>query len=559
MAKTTKPKAPAVPKGAHIDRNHRYSIDFGEKYIRVIAVNGAGVIVKAGKVEAPPMPETPDQAYTTALSKAVKQAKRAARVPRSINLPCVLVTGGPNIIIHRFVWPDMPATALRSNAITEIAAFLPEDSDTFIISQRIVNRHVGTEGTIPKLDVVVAAIPSGVAKAIDAAVRRAGFVPVRLDVHENARGKLTQTSRILPEPDSERLSPASFALLDINSERKNITLYLNGVFYSNRYFASFMHESDLPAMPPAPIEDAFDHESMKNAAGTPAAPVNVEALANEVVSIIDYIQYRERGSKIECILLYGDENVAPNIVQVFAENTDIPVYKTSQWLKPGLFNKKTAKAETLGYLDAYGASVGIAAGSGLPPKLAADIDLKPVRKKNPAAQLLPPVACALVVLAGLAAFGINFQRSQLNEKQKLVTALERELSVFTVTDADVAAIGREIENIKTEIENITASADDLFDFFLAYPRAGAVLPPIYALESGTQRLGGVSVSNGQVSVSGKVSDLKKLADNIVKLRGNDLFSDASLKSAKAYETDTYSGAAVDFNLSIELRLGSGVR
>ena len=524
----------AVAKRKNIERSHKYSIDFGEKTINIVGLDGAGGVVKSATVDAPQAPEKPDAAYTQALAKAVKKAKRAAKIPRSTGLPCVIITGGPHVIIRRFTWPEMPDAALRSNAVNEITSFLPDEAGNYTISHRVVNRQVSTENSIARIDVLVAAIPTANAKAVTDAATKAGFAPARLDVHENARNKIARTVRMQPKPDEERLEPASVAILDINGPRVNISLYLHGMFYSNRYFAANAQEN----------EAAVDEEPGE---AREAAPIDTDALANEVASIIDYIQYRERGSEIECILIYGDDDAIPTLYQSLTDNMDIPIFKTGQWLRTGYCRDHR-------YLDAFGAAISSAYGSNLPPRLAADLDLRPPKRKNALTQLLPPVACTLAVLGIALYFGITIPNNNLADLRATGRDLDRQLSGYPLTSADLAVLSNSITSMRTQIGEVE-------NFYKEWPGALDLLPVMNGFQNGGRYFQSFSVSGDSASANGQSADFDDFSDLLYKMRANNYFSSVRGNSAVASSADGEQAAndRTAFSFTIGIRAGTGAR
>ncbi len=130
-------------------------------------------------------------------------------------------------------------------------------------------------------------------------------------------------------------------------------------------------------------------------------------------------------------------------------------------------------------------------------------------------------------------------------------------TVDAITQADVDVLTNEIALISARL-----LAGE--HFYLEYPQASAVLPPIFALETDGHVINNISVSGGNVSLNGQSSDFENLADDVVELRDNDLFTHANVGSASSYQqTDelfTYRNeTVVDFDISMNLQAGTGVR
>jgi Tfp pilus assembly PilM family ATPase len=530
----------------------RYSIEINNAFVKIIKTNRAGVIVKAATVKVSGLPEQRDKAYVTALSRFIKKAVRDARITWGIGIPCVLVTGGPHVVIRRFTWPEMDQAALRINAQAEIAPFLPDEAASYSIGYRILRKAAKTETTLaPTLDVMVAAIPTDIASALYGAVSKAGFAPMRLDIIENAQGKLTRVCRVKPEPDEDRISPASYAVLDIGGPQLNMSLFLDGVYYSSRFFSLEASVPEAEEKEPLPeILRDLDIDEEK-----PAESFDVDGLANEISSVIDYLQYKERNSKLECILLYGDDEKIPNLHGSLSETLEIPVYKADEWLKTGLI--KTKKRESvLPYLNTYGAALPAFSGTAR-QKLGGDMDLRAARKPNPLAQVLIPVACTLAALAVAVFVGIMIPYGMLEDLKRQDERLDAELARYTVTEAQLAALTEEITYIT---ECIAAEAE----FHTLYPNMSQVLPVIFGLDDYDLAFGSISVSGGSVSLSGVTDDFYQLADDIVALRDNALFTESVVNSASSssiaeLESLIRNEYDTSFSASLQLTVGAGVK
>ncbi|MCL2665981.1 MAG: pilus assembly protein PilM, partial [Defluviitaleaceae bacterium] len=366
----------------------RFCIDISDNKVSLIKTNKSGRIVKAATAELPEIPETINDAYTSAVTRAIKKAARKARIPKSFGMPCVMVTGGPNVVVRHFVWPDMTAEAFRSNLETEIAPYLPDDSGEYTIGYRISKRNDPNGSLSAAVDVLAAAVPLDLSNSYVKAAKKAGYKVQRIDLRENARNKLVGAS-----PLTNKFS--SYAILDISSRQINMAVYLEGVFYSNRYFAPIKNDVS---------NEQHDDDGLWQDAATDSVSALESAtdmLVNEVSSIINYLQYRERGSNVECILLYGDENIMPHIMQSLAENLEMPVYKTEEWIK---------QSDKYEFMDAYGALL-LPSGTSVYKK--SDINLKAYKKPGAGRQMLVPAICMFIILCALNTVGIVIPRAEL--------------------------------------------------------------------------------------------------------------------------------------------------
>jgi Tfp pilus assembly PilM family ATPase len=536
------PITPAKP-----ERNCRYSIEVNDSVVRVIKLNGAGVIINAASVPVEGLPEAIDKEYVKALSRIVKKASRAAKVPIGFGIRCVVVTGGPRAIIRRFTWPEMNNAALKLNAVQEITPFLPGDPADFTVHHRILRKVEQTDMAVPTVDIIVAAIPTEWVRAVAAAVRSAGFYIKHLDVRENARGKLllnyrgnvlienSSTEGIPEDMFEEKLSssdalssPGSYAVLDIINPQINISLYIDGMFYSNRYFTT-------------PVKDG--------------EPFDTDGLANEISSIIDYMQYRERGSGIQCIFLMGEESQLPGITQSLTDNLEVPLLSVNSLVKNTLVRKKKkGSIDFIRYLDAFGAMLPPSAGMEAKRFAGRELNLVPVKKPNPAVRAAISFACAVLVLVALVFAGVMIPLT-IHDSLKIEEArLKAESSRYIITSDDVA-------NLTNENALLTARLQTAENFYLEYPQASAVLPAVFALGTDGHVINSISVSEGTVMISGQTPDFDSLADDVVELRDNRLFSYASVENASSrLNSEAFfsrNDASVEFNISMDLLTGTG--
>ena len=340
------------PKGIAIHRSERVCIDISDNIVSVIKLDPQGVMIKAGSAKAPVLPTVPDDAYVTDLSEAIKKAAWAAKVSvgfggfggfSGLSASCVVVTSMPDMTIQRFRWPDMPTDALINIAREEMAPFLPRSKSNYHIGCEILGREVDDSGQ-PMLEVLVAAMPEEHAVAVDTACRWANFKPKRIDIRENARGRLVQ-HWCAP---IEGVLPSTYAILDAGPGHANIAFYHKGVFHSNRYFAPELVK----------LEEVQDFESLMSvkAGGIDnnenAMHYDTGKLSEEITSAINHFHRLTHDDKISCVLLMDDENI-PGIEERLRADVDVLVLKPSQWVKPGIKRPNLRRIEQDSFLDAF--------------------------------------------------------------------------------------------------------------------------------------------------------------------------------------------------------------
>ncbi len=183
----------------------RYGIEITQNAVKVIMAGRSGVIKKAAAVKLTDLPDQIDKTYVAAITRAIKKASREAKIARGIGMPCVLVTGGPHIVMRRFTWPELTPAAMRVNAQSEIISYLPGEASSYTVGYRILRKTTASEGSaFFTYDVLVSAIPTQISSALCEAARKAGFSPVRLDVKENAQGKLTRAFSMIFTPERSK-------------------------------------------------------------------------------------------------------------------------------------------------------------------------------------------------------------------------------------------------------------------------------------------------------------------------------------------------------------------
>lgn len=538
-----------MPKKSHAAK---ISIDVGERSVKVVKINSNGIIVRAGSAEMEPVPDgATGKEYLDRVSAAIAGAAKAARVRRG---SCVLVTGGPHIIVRRFLWPEMPPDALKANAESEIVPYLPGEGEQFQISYRILNREVTvspeTGNQIARLYILVAAMTKNTAVLLRLAARRAGFSPKRIDVRENAREKLTDNKWLWMEYKLRAgkgafMPSGSFIIMDVADALINVTVFIDNVFYANRYFSSNLGAQVLAG---AAIGGygATDGDTSGFA----------YALTAEISSIIDYVHYQERGSTIGGVMLFGSEEAVPGLVENLEEHLDIPVVKDLKQFDGIILSKKLVKrgkTRTSHFMDAYGAAL-------IPDaKRRDDLNLRSEKKNRRVIfRRVLAVASLILVLSGLITAAMYYPYAQIIRLESEERYLEAELARYTVAEAD-------LQTLRSDIDNMRRIADDISVFYYTYPSAAKTLRSLYDSLPADAGIHDVTVLDGVVSVRGTAASLAVTAQYIEALRDDGLFGDDIAHSVGNIPRNgegsrlgfdvrpiekTYESGAVDFELTL---------
>ena len=524
-----------------------YGIDITENAVRVVKSTAKGVITRSGEAEFYTEHEPGTKEYVADLAYAIKMACRIARVSGGIGTSCAVVAGGPEVVVRRFTWPEMPPLALQENARMEFAPFLPGEASEFSIGFEMVKRHVSEETSAVNVDVIVAALPKTMVDAIDQAVRKAGLRASRIDVRENSRIHLIDRCCIVDEGSA----PESYAILDFSQNRANLGLYLNGVFYSNRYFVATtpIEEGEDPSYDPyAQFDEPEEGEEPKEK--VVSYRYDPVTLANEIVSIIDYMRYRERDASLECIFLIGEDQV-PGIEDSLEDSLDIPVFTTYQWLINGITGRKCGQASfhIAPYLDAYGAS--------LPrtnPKQCLHLagSIKPsVLKKTVLPLLIPGIAVAAIVGVTIA-----IMTPQVNRLERELAEIEDHMARHPVTLAEFNEMQQRVNMSTTQINNIV-------EFYTEWPHAHDIMPFFFSntVEGRLQRhltLLGFSIEGGEGNITGNAIDFVHLADAVDAILSHQWIHSAIIDGAADPSREDFNFANVEFDIPIELERGVGL-
>ena len=476
----------------------KISIDVSGRAVRIIQTNGSGKIVRAGSA---PIPETTVEDREFALRDAVKAAAASARIKGG---KCVLLTGGPDIITQQFMLPEMPADALRENIFTEMTQYLSAETEKFTIDFRVTGQTEQPGGKAKKtgknLAIFAAAFERTAAESMMRAVSKAGFTPERVDIRENARDKLMALKDKIHDFDPQ----ASFAVLDVSDYPANIMIFVNGRFYVSRYFEATLNT------------ETADGET---------ATFDFDSLSAEIASIIDYIQYRERDSKIEDILIFGNKQSLPAIHEKLGENLEIPILDAVDVISgfvAGTIDDVVEKGAAY-YLDAFAASINGKS------KLSTDLNLKRQKKERRAStKAIMTIVFALLISGGAVAAGIYFPYTKIAALKEEEALLTRELANYPV--ADLLA---QITGLENEINIITTLTSEYQEFYAVSPNASLILDAIYSTAPRNMEISHIAAIKGSITITGTAPSEKILANYMDELMSDslDLFDGANLKSA----------------------------
>lgn len=441
-----------------------YSIEVGVNSVKVIRTDVRGRIVSTGTATLTGDPVWADKPWIDRLSQAVRDAARDARVPKGSGFACSVVAGGANVIVQRFLWPELNHQAMLENAKHEISSYLPGTQSQFVVGAEVLGRIETEEAT--SIDVFVAAMHKDMATAISTAVTWAGFKVVNLDVKENVRIRLIDKYCVI-----DGGAPKSFGILDLCSDHPNITLYLDGHFYSTHYFGAGVNETSEGSTIDE-IETLMGSLE-KGPAKETGAEFNVEAVLNEITFVADFIKYQERGSNLQCIMVMG--KTQSGFTERLSAGLDIPVYAQSQWMKSGVI--EDVKGDPGVFLDAYA--------SGIPSAVIGTqhmMDLKTaVVAKNPGRRLFMIASGIVILMLAVLAVGLFIPFMQIQRLQAEYDALDEEETLVQLLIATTPNEPR-IAYRRERVEFYTTRLMGIYGFYTEFAQAAVVVPIIFEAE-----------------------------------------------------------------------------
>jgi Tfp pilus assembly PilM family ATPase len=542
-------------------------VDIGEQSVNVIKTNRGLAVLRAGTADYPQrLPEISDPTYRAQLAATIVKAAQRAGVRGG---KCVVSVGGPQIITHIFTWPDMPDAALKFNAETEMAQYLPSGVEGFNIDYRILRRALAPkEGGKPGklVTVMVAAMARDLTAAVMAAAKMARFSPKRIELRANARQKLVDTARlwqaakpakakkekaktakaaplpvqagpaqdggsavataVLAPPEVAApagpapFSPAgSFVILSVSEASANMSVFINGLFYAGRYFGSHVMK---------PVEHAGDADEDEAGYG----------LIQEVSSIIDYTQYRERGATIGHLLLCGPDRPVRRLQQSLEEYLGIPVLHSGENVNVTFKgSKKRPIRDHLAYLDAFGAALPT-------PGSAPDLDLRYKKPdKKVFRRIVAPIIVSTAILAMLVSAGIWLPRMRLDALKAESLRLDEEYIRY------VAVQRGDSEAIRSEVDFMAALEGQSAAFRSKAP-ASKVLAAVYGALRSDVSFSSVTISGGNVSLSCEATSLAAAANFLERLRALKMFASVSSGTVGARIED--SGFVVSYDIALTI-------
>ena len=510
-----------------------FIVDISRGLVRVTKTSKTGVILGAGQAPFTSSQlsshDVVDNSFPMSVAGAMKQAcLRAGIKPGSKK--AVFLIGDAYVVSRLFTWPNIPYAALRANVELEIATYLPHSTSQYVISYEVQKSYYNDDGS-PVVDVLVAAVPVADIVGITAAAKLAGILVERIDIRENAR--LKAVSFYL---DKGSAPFKSYVVLDVSRPQICLTICLNGKYYEKRYFGSDgrpEHGTSVSFSPKTHVDvhesnDEEQKDGISNSErfwGLSLSRFDSDTLTAEVTAMIDFINYHERSTPLEGLLLIDP---AGKLLTKMENALPIPVHDLEKFVRPELVSKGMYGYNVSPVLDACGAHL-----------LSNQATYKQMINVNMGAaeasvqSIATKVALLAAVLAAFAFFAIirplNIERQLTSEHESLLVEIERMgRAVLPLPD-----IQEEIDELR-EIYHYTV-IDPPGGFLAEVPQALGIIPFIFEIDGLTVR--NVDASTESITISGNVNDMYSFTVLADYLMNSGLFR--SLNLVDAFETFVY--------------------
>lgn len=493
-------------------------IDIDAYSVRVIEVGKQGRVNKMGQAVFPEGVSETDRSVT--LGETMKKALRAARIASG---SCAISLGGSDIIMRKFVFPELPEEAMQINVTTEIETYLPEALERYAVGYRIMSKLEQESESAPvQYEVLVVAAPrKSMEDAINAA-KKQNLRVMRVDVRENTREKFSQDDRLWKQLASAEAAEEgavtlstfsgcemSYAVLNVGKDSSDVTMYIGGKYYVNRYISSGVRTNLFK-------KDLFTDQKERPEDSEDQA---LENLVTEFGSIIDYAYYRERKSKISLVQLFGEAAELQELQDKLWNDLNIASIKPGQLLYEKMPQKLRVQSDLNihNFLDAYAVT--------LEPESAEFKDLNLMPQKPKVTKGIRPsfaiAAAAFVLLA--VGFLLWFFPNQV---------LQSNLKKQKETNDQIQQMTQAIENMnvqekKAYAEEMSKIMVDYDSFIEMYPDTRDMLDAVTQVLGNDVLVYQIRCDNSRIYIYGITTDDIRLIKLITDLRQNDLFVSVS--------------------------------
>jgi type IV pilus assembly protein PilM len=241
------------------------------------------------------------------------------------------------IITREVVLPSAKPHELKEMVGYEIQQFLPIELDQYIIQYKQLDEFM--EGDTKHVNLLVAALPRGIAESYLNLLETLHLKPIALDVHSNAITKLIHPQSEVNHGDT--VAGKTSAIVDLGHNQINVSIFDNGNFKFNRLLniggkdidhnlANFLdfslEEARIKKVECSDISKSFgeynDESRFLNIIKS-----SVDTWIDEIERIFKYHMTRNTGNRLDVIYLYGGSANLNGIAGYMEEAFNIPVKK----------------------------------------------------------------------------------------------------------------------------------------------------------------------------------------------------------------------------------------
>lgn len=272
-----------------------------------------------------------------------------------------------SIITREITLPSVKASEMKGMLEFEIQQYLPFALDQYIIQYKILEESQDDEGK--KNNMLVAALPKGIADGYLTLLDRLNLKPIALDIHSNTADKLFSGSCQINYGDS--LENNTIALIDLGHRQSNVSILSKGHYKFNRLVSVGGRNIDqnIAGFLGISVEDAVirkmaikditemqkdDFSSKTKILGIMRS--SIDLWLEEYERIFKYYMTRTTGNQIDHIYLYGGSSNIGGIEKYLEETFNIPTTKMEQISR---INSEDIKfdADFASYINAIGAII----------------------------------------------------------------------------------------------------------------------------------------------------------------------------------------------------------
>ena len=327
-------------------------IDIGTKNVKMVKVNSKGKVTHYAYVDLPEKVITNGKIESKQMM--IETLKIARRKLGTSFKHAVLCLNSPDMVIRQITIPQMEEAYIRKNVILELADFLPDSPEKYVIDYFITER-IDTEEK-KQFQMLAFAIPTEVVQSYAGCIRSAGFALHYVDIMENACEKMFRMMK-----SKNLIKDNSHACLYIDNSKSSVSIYGNGKFFINKIIDNSIGRmcAEIAEKLNKNVElvrkQIFTNDMLTYGETFVIEKSVIENAARdisfEVMRVLDYFKSRNKGSSIDGVYLAGAITHIQGIEAYFESILGIPVVSTSKYLDP-MFRNIPKKNTGIDYTNA---------------------------------------------------------------------------------------------------------------------------------------------------------------------------------------------------------------